>query len=246
MPEIRKAAIVTGTSSGIGSGLAKALIANGWTVLGLARRPVDFPGLSYTHLQVDLGNLLILETTVIPKLVEFLRQQIWERVALVNNAAAMGSLQNTDALTAAGLAQVYAINSIAPTLLMGCVSRETPETTALRIVNVSTGAVHRGIPGLGDYAASKAALRMSGMTLASEFEQNDRSNAAILSYEPGIVDTEMQRKARSGPEDFPSRQMFREFYASGSLQPVEAVIGDMLEFMGADPPDFFTEKRFGV
>jgi len=246
MPEIRKAAIVTGTSSGIGAGLAKALISNGWIVLGLSRRFVDLPGQNYTHLQVDLGNLLTLQTTVIPRLCEFLSQEKWQRVALVNNAAAMGSLQDTGDLTAPGLAQVYAINSIAPTLLMGCVSSALPETTSLRVVNVSTGAVHRGIPGLGDYSASKAALRLSGMTLASEFEQKGRSHAAVLSYEPGIVDTEMQQKARSGPENFASRQIFQEFHASGSLQPVEAVMADMLDFMEGDAPDFFIEKRFGA
>ena len=50
-------AVITGTSSGLGAAIAAALLQEGWTVVGLSRRPVDFGNPHYRHIQADLGNL---------------------------------------------------------------------------------------------------------------------------------------------------------------------------------------------
>ncbi|MCB1150379.1 SDR family NAD(P)-dependent oxidoreductase, partial [bacterium] len=49
-------AAVTGTSDGIGLALARALLDDGWRVLGCARRdaPLDHP--AYRHVRVDLAD----------------------------------------------------------------------------------------------------------------------------------------------------------------------------------------------
>jgi len=241
---MKQLAIITGTSSGIGAGLAQTLLNENWLVLGLARRETAFESPNYSHLMADLSDLQALEQQIIPAITRRIASEYFDRVALVNNAAAIGSLKPVGDFKASELTKIYAVNVLAPTLLMGAVAKLIPESTDLRILNLSTGAAHRGIPGLADYAGSKAALRLSGMTLAAEFEQAGRSKAAILSYEPGIVDTEMQVAARTPSPNFPSQELFQAFYSNGSLQPVEAVMGDMLAFLQGSQGPPFSEKRF--
>ncbi len=240
----KKLAIVTGTSSGIGSGLAAALIERNWDVVGLSRRDASINSPRYEHVLVDLAHTTGLEGHILSTLKHKLTALSWERVALVNNAAAIGSLKGLEDISEPELSKVYAVNVIAPALLMGFVIREVPESSWLRIINVSSGAAHKGLPGISDYSGSKAALRLTGMTLAAEIEQSNRSRTAILSYEPGVVDTEMQVKARTPAAGFPSQAVFQGFHSQGILQPVGIVIDAMLDFVEDTQSPVFTEKRF--
>jgi hypothetical protein len=62
---------------------------------------------------------------------------------------------------------------------------------------------------------SKAALRMAGMVLGAELGSTTRpgerpSDLAILSHEPGLVDTDVPATARSrSPEEFPIGRLAR-------------------------------------
>ena len=239
-----KLAIITGTSSGIGAGLAQTLLEREWFVLGLARRKVEFDSPFYQHIQTDLSDHQTLVDSTLHAIRKVLDQPGWSRVALVNNAAAIGTLRGLTDIPAAKLSQLFDINVIAPGLLMGFIAKHVSSRTWLRIVNVSSGAAHRGIPGLADYSGSKAALRLMGMSLSAEFEASQRSTASVMSYEPGIVDTEMQVQARQPDDDFPSQQIFQDFHTSGSLQPVSAVIDEMIVFLESAECSFFSEKRF--
>ena len=246
-----KMAVVTGTSSGIGAALAERLLAQGWTVIGLARREVEFDSPHYQHLGLDLGNLHALQTLGEQRLASLMREGRWQRVGLVNNAALGGSHRGIEETDPDGLAWLLAVNTVAPVYLMGLAARMVPAGTALRIVNISSGAAHRGFPGLGDYCASKAALRLAGMALAEELRSEGRpggprDDAAVLSYEPGVVDTPMQTMARSGGgEDSPWSQPFRDFKEQGLLEKPEDVIRPVVEFLSGDVAGGFEEKRFG-
>jgi NAD(P)-dependent dehydrogenase (short-subunit alcohol dehydrogenase family) len=123
---------------------------------------------------------------------------------------------------------------------------------ALRIVNVSSGAAVRAFPGLADYCASKAALRMTGMVTAAELDPGLRRtpaprDTAILSYEPGTVDTDMQAAARARPlSAYPWGVLFREFAARGTLVPPTAPASEIVEFLETDGHPRFSERRLGL
>mgnify|MGYP001824742298 CR=1 FL=1 len=92
-------AIVTGTSSGIGAALANALLTDGWTVVGLARREAGIDHSSYRHVAVDLGDIDALKRVAANDLGTLVTDARWTRVALVNNAAISGGkhgLEETD------------------------------------------------------------------------------------------------------------------------------------------------------
>ena len=181
-----------------------------------------------------------------------LRDGAWTRIGLVNNAASGGRLGPVHALEPAGLADVYAVNVIAPLSLMGAVSLHSNSTIPLRIVNVSSGAAVHGFPGLAAYGSSKAALRMAGMVLAAEWQApaahaTVRDDAAILSYEPGIVDTPMQTAARSQPEEqFPWVGLFHGFAEQGRLVPPSMPAADIVAFLESDAQPAFAESRLGT
>jgi NAD(P)-dependent dehydrogenase (short-subunit alcohol dehydrogenase family) len=110
----------------------------------------------------------------------------------------------------------------------------------VRVVNISSGAAQRAFPGLAAYCASKAALRMAGMSVAAE----DARDLHILSYEPGVVDTEMQVATRSKSlEEFPWGETFRRYHAEGRLVAPERPAADIVEFLEADGGERFTERR---
>jgi benzil reductase ((S)-benzoin forming) len=244
-------AIVTGTSTGIGEAVARLLLEHGWAVIGIARRRAVIDHDQYHHLSLDLRQFDTAEDALRDCVVPLLRQSP-TRVGLVNNAASPDLLGVMERTSAAALLDLLAVNTVAPISLMALLSRECDPVTPLRIVNVSSGAAVNAFPGLAAYSSSKAALRMAGMVIAAEWASNapharTRPDAAILSYEPGIVDTEMQVAARSADtEAFPWVTMFRDFAERGMLVPPAAPARDIVEFLETDGHPPFTERRLGA
>jgi NAD(P)-dependent dehydrogenase (short-subunit alcohol dehydrogenase family) len=229
-------ALVTGTSTGIGAAVAKALVQRGWQVAGIARRAAKIDDRRYQHLAIDLSDAAAAAPAVERELGERLAQR-WERVGLVNNAA-VGLAGRVQTLDAAELARSFELNTVVPLWLMGFVLKRAK--APVRVVNVSSGAAQRAFPGLAAYCASKAALRMAGMSVAAE----DARDLHILSYEPGVVDTEMQLATRSKPlEEFPWGETFRRYHAEGKLVPPERPAHEIVEFLEADGGERFTERR---
>lgn len=246
-----RVALVTGTSSGIGAAVARQLAERGWRVFGISRRPADLRGPLYSHLRADLRQVAALAGTLDLQLGEAISHPGLKRLALVNNAADPGLLGPVDALDPEDLLKVYAVNTAAPVALMGWFVRRSRPGLAVRIVNVSTGAATGAFPGLGAYGSSKAALRMAGMVLASELDgraaEGPAGDIAILSYEPGIVDTEMQTAVRgSSKEVVPMVEMFRQFKAEGRLVPPSVPAREVVDYLEADGHARFAERRLGA
>jgi benzil reductase ((S)-benzoin forming) len=244
-------AIVTGTSTGIGHAVAQDLLDRGWDVVGVARRDASIRRPGYRHLALDLSDLDAMVATFERDIAPLVSDPARERIGLVNNAAVIGRLRTVDATDARALLATYAVNVVAPTWLAGFVARYTPRGAALRILDVSSGAAIRPLPGLGEYAASKAALRLASMAAAADFQSaplNGRMtrNVAVLSYSPGTVDTPMQVSARSqNADDFPSQAWFQGVFDKGALVPAERPAAEIAEFLESAKALAFAERRLG-
>jgi benzil reductase ((S)-benzoin forming) len=244
-------AVVTGTTRGIGGAVAAGLIERGWHVKGIARHPAPIEHPRYRHILLDLEDSAALAGTVERELGTLVADTRWRRVALVNNAAAGGVLGPVETIDPVALLRLSAVNWIAPTWLIGFVLRRARTDIALRIVNVSSGAAVRAFPGLADYCGSKAALRMTGMVAAAELDSDLRRtpaphDTAILSYEPGTVDTDMQTAARSRPlSNYPWGGLFQDFFARGALVPPTAPASEIVDFLETDGHPRFSERRLG-
>ena len=234
-------ALVTGTSSGIGAAVASQLLEHDWQVIGVARRTPKFPAGNYQHLALDLADVATAAAAIERELGPRLAEGSWERLGLVNNAA-LAPAGRVQKLEAAELERAYAVNAVMPLWLMGFVLRRRPEGTEVRVVNISSGAAQRPFPGLATYCSTKAALRMAGMVVAAEVE-----DIGVFSYEPGVVDTEMQRATREMPlEEFPWGATFRQYHTEGRLAAPELPAADIVEFLTADGAERFVERRRGA
>jgi NAD(P)-dependent dehydrogenase (short-subunit alcohol dehydrogenase family) len=232
-------ALVTGTSTGIGAAVAKELINRGWDVVGIARRAGKIDHKRYHHIALDLSDIAKAAPTIEREVGGRLGGR-WDRVGLVNNAAIglSGRVQDIDA---GELARSIELNTTVPIWLMGFMIRRAK--APLRVVNVSSGAAVRPVPGLAAYCAAKAGLHLAGASVAAE----DAPNVHILSYQPGVVDTEMQLAARSKSlEEFPWGTMFRDYHAQGKLVPPERPAADIVEFLEANGGERFAEKRLAA
>jgi NAD(P)-dependent dehydrogenase (short-subunit alcohol dehydrogenase family) len=86
-----------------------------------------------------------------------------------------------------------------------------------RVVNVSSGAAEKAIPGWSAYCAAKAALTHFTRILAAE-----EPEIVAVSLRPGVVDTAMQEAIRekgAAGMDADKLAYFRELKAGGKLEP---------------------------
>ncbi|HMF94438.1 MAG TPA: SDR family NAD(P)-dependent oxidoreductase [Vicinamibacterales bacterium] len=248
-PSGDRLALVTGTTRGIGAAVAARLIDRGWNVVGIARHGGAIEHARYRHVRFDLADTAALAETIERELGSMVSDAHWRRIGLVNNAAMSGELGPVEAIDPVDLLQLSAVNWIAPVWLTGFLIRRADAAAAVRIVNVSSGAAVQAFAGLSAYCSSKAALRMAGMVIAKELDSSLRRTPAprdtsILSYEPGIVDTDMQTAARTRPLPAnPWGVLFRDFAATGSLVAPAAPAAEIVTFLESDGQPGFVEQR---
>lgn len=238
-----KLAIVTGTSSGIGAALTDRLLAEDWQVFGVARREVKRPEPAYRHIQADLADPNVAGGMIEPLLAAEFAFGSCDCLALVNNAASPGQKRAYGKQDATVTFRNIALNLSAPMALMDMVTRARPDGARLRIVNISSGLAYRPLAGGADYCASKAGLHMAGEVLAEE----GHPDTAVLSYAPGIVDTEMQQSLRSESEgDFSSVGVFKAMHDEGRLAEPDDVIAPIVAFLTQESVNGFHQDRYAA
>ncbi|MDJ0741558.1 MAG: SDR family NAD(P)-dependent oxidoreductase [Gammaproteobacteria bacterium] len=192
-----QSAFITGTSSGLGLGLARHLVAQGWAAYGCSRRGCNLPGVH--DVIVDLGDP--------PAVAPALQQLLGGAAGLdlvVLNAGVLGEIRDMTATPLADLQRVMAVNVWANKLILDWLHAWGRPIG--QIVLVSSGAAVLGNRGWGGYALSKAALNMLARLYAHEFAASH-----IAAVAPGIIDTAMMDHLcdEADAETFPALQRLR-------------------------------------
>ena len=206
-----KVAIVTGTSKGVGVGIAHELLRAGATVVGCSRSPLDaVPGVSAepgwaerSHQMVcDQGDYHAIDSMVAAVVERYGRVDI-----LVNNAGGtvpaphaedvpalvariQGAPRSDDDFERTVLFHAFAVqmNLVSPLWFAIRVYRQMRDQDGTGcIINVSSGAGHpAGSPTLVSYGAAKSGLNHLTRSLAEEWAQAARVNCVALG--PTITD----------------------------------------------------------
>ena len=167
-------AVVTGCSSGIGLAITRRLLAEGWAVTGLSRRPTSLDG-KFEWLQADLA-----EPDSVVKSVAGLRPaDAMVHAAGFQRTAALGDLDPS------ALAGMFAVHVAAASVLANALVPSMPDGGRVVLLGSRTST---GSPGKSQYAATKAALMGLGRTWAQELAPR---GITVNVLSPGPTDTPM-------------------------------------------------------
>jgi 3-oxoacyl-[acyl-carrier protein] reductase len=219
--------IVTGGSRGLGLGIVRRLICEGYCAVAVARHMND--QLSSTIEQVEQsrpGSLHfrpfdLADVEAIPTFVRTLRKEFGPIYGLVNNAAlgsdgALALMQNSQ------IERLIRVNTLSPILLTKYVVRHMMADGGGRVVNVASIVGFTGYSGLSVYSATKASLIGFTRSLAREV---GRCGVNVNAVAPGFLDTEMtQGLDGEGREQVARRSALRRF-------PEVDDVADAVEFL---------------
>jgi len=182
-----KRVLVTGSTSGIGEGIAKRFAAEGATVIVNGRRAEQAERVAAEIRKaggktiVAIGDLSDDDATA--RVVEIARAELGGIDALVNNAAG-GEHQNDMTTPPAKWAEAYNINVLSMVRLIQRLLPLMQEQRWGRIINISSAAAVKPAPGMGAYSATKAAILNLTVTMAQAMKGD---GVTINTVSPGAI-----------------------------------------------------------
>jgi NAD(P)-dependent dehydrogenase (short-subunit alcohol dehydrogenase family) len=215
-PNPPKRFLVTGATHGMGRAISALLDSLGHQSLLVGRDQEEL-----RRLQKELKGATVwphdlssLEGTEV--LVERAREAMGGLDALINNAGTIDPIAPLKEADPVEWTRAIAVNLTAPALLMRAA---LPDLLASggRIVNISTGAALKAMPGWAAYCASKAGLLHLTAVVAAEVPE-----VACFSLRPGVIDTGMQAAIRQSHGMRASdRERFLRLHQESALEPPE-------------------------
>ena len=222
--------IVTGGSRGLGLGIVRRLICDGYCAIAVARQMNDQLASTIEHagqshpgalhfMPFDLGDV-----QEIPTFVKKLRKDFGPIYGLVNNAA-LGSDGALALMHNSEIERLIRVNTLSPIVLTKYVVRHMMADGGGRVVNVASIVGFRGYSGLSVYSATKASLIGFTRSLAREV---GRLGVNVNAVAPGFLDTEMTQGLGSE-----QRQQIARRSALQRLPDIDDVV-NVVEFLLGD------------
>jgi short-subunit dehydrogenase len=187
---MKKVALVTGASSGIGKETAKLLIQNGFTVYGSARRVdkmSDLKSAGVKLLAMDVTD----ETSMVNGVAEILKNE--NRIDLLVNNAGYGSYGSVEDMPMSEAKYQFEVNIFGLARLIQLVLPTMRAQKSGRIINISSIGGSIGEPHGAWYHATKFALEGLSDSLRMELKQ---FNIDMVIIKPGAILTEWNSIAR--------------------------------------------------
>ena len=222
--------IVTGGSRGLGLGIVRRLICEGYDAIAIARQTNDQLSSAIEHadrtrpgslrfIPFDLG-----EVSAIPELVTRIRREAGPIHGLVNNAG-LGTASVLALMPTAEIERLVTLNTVSPIVLTKHIVRHMMADGGGRVVNVASIVGFTGYRGLSVYSATKASLIGFTRSLAREVGQCGVNVNAVA---PGFLETGMTEHMDEG-----QRARIARRSALGRLPEIDDVANAVEFLLGA-------------
>src|SRR5574344_322176 len=206
-----KVALITGASYGIGMAIAKAMAANGATIVfnDIKQELVDKGLASYAEAGIKAHGYVcdVTDEDMVNEFIAKVQQEVGNIDILVNNAGIIKRIPMCE-MTAAQFRQVIDVDLNAPMIVSKAVLPEMMERREGKIINICSMMSELGRETVSAYAAAKGGLKMLTRNICSEYgEYNIQCNG----IGPGYIAT-------------PQTAPLREPQADGSRHPFDSFI----------------------
>lgn len=232
-----KVAIVTGSSRGIGRGIARSLAKEGAIAI-INSRSLDRAEVVAEEILEEGGQAFPIAADVTDrKAVETMVEEVakrFKRIDILVNNAGITFIRPSEDLTEEEWDRAVATDLKAYFLCSQAVGKTMIKNGGGRIINITSILAERALPQRLAYCVSKAGANMLTMVLALEWARyNIRVNAVM----PGFVATELV------PKDIDKRIFDREaIIKKNPLQRLARVedVGDAAVFLASQESDYIT------
>lgn len=236
--EIKKIALVTGATRGIGKAIALALAKNGIMVIGTATTEDGAKKIN-AYLQEFGGEgcvLNVVDKDGVDKVVEQISAKYGDITILVNNAGITKDTlflrmkeEDWDDVINTNLKSIF--------LLTKAIIRGMTKARFGRIVNITSVVGFMGNPGQVNYASSKAGMVAFSQSLAKEFGSR---NITVNCVAPGFIATDMTDKLSADVTD-----AYIKNIPLGRLGSVDD-IANSVKFLVSDDASYITGSTIHV
>ena len=217
--------LITGTSRGIGLGMAEHFLTEGDTVVGCSRGPSPLRHDFYSHFELDVSD----EKAIVAMVRATVRRH--GRIDVLLNNAGIASMNHALLSPSATAKEVFATNFHGTFLFCREVGKSMVRRNAGRIVNFATVATPLRLEGESLYAASKAAVESFTQVLSRELGS---TGVTVNAVGPTPVPTDLIKNVpKAKMEALLARQAIRRFGTIGDIV-------NVVEFLISPRSDFVT------
>lgn len=216
--------IISGVSRGLGKELFTCLTGMPDVLLIGISRPSDSEIINTNENQLIFYIDLAQDNIIFPDPSLWIRptttQLIW-----INNAGTIDPIGKIGNLDVNEVDHALHTNLISPIKITSILVHATLKyKLPFKVINISSGAALSPIPGWGVYCTGKCGISMFLDCLAK-----DHPNVELTHIDPGVLDTEMQKKIRESDEkDFPLVSNFIAYHNDRQLKDPKAVANDIV------------------
>ena len=205
--------LITGTSSGLGYGLAKYYLDEGHIVYGVSRKikreQKEHP--HFRFLLQDISRFREVETN----LISFLKE-VNSLDLVILNAGMLNEIKDLKETSLAEIKKVMDVNVWANKIIIEALFHKVDKID--QVVAISSGAAVSGSRGWNAYSLSKATLNMLINLYSKEFTETH-----FCALAPGLIDSKMQDYIYDLPEEkeYPAVKKLKKAKKTGEMPSVE-------------------------
>ena len=233
-----EAILVSGASSGIGLAISKALLAEGYTVVGLARN-IERAGLEHPNfraVEIDMAKL-----EQLPDQVKAILAALAMPLRAVINNAGIGKMGYLEQLSVKDIKQTFDTNLLSHILLSKAVLPHLKQQKDLSdMVFIGSEAALHGAQQGSIYCASKFALRGFAQSLREECA---KSGVRVSIVNPGAVRTAFFDELGFQPGEEPDNAILPEDVAAVVLSMLQSRAGTVIDEVNLSPMKHVWQRK---